>query len=176
MDMHKSILLLLLFFSPVSVFAHGLATAQQQVVGDYILEFEYDTPGQVVAGELTTYNFELLKLTDQSQVPFNRVFVKFTKPTGETVFSGNLTQVDIIGRLASRANVILPEVGPYSAELNFYNNNEKLASGTFPFDVRENTAAPKPNWFAKHGQLLVLSLLGLVVVAESVLLAKKRLG
>lgn len=161
--------------TPVS--AHGLATSKTELVGEYLLEFEYDTLGNVQAGQLTDFNFELLKPDTQESLEFQRAFVRLTRPSqtpeGKTiynpVFSGNLFQMSGFGRKSARANIVIADPGNYEAQVSFYNPEGKLAEHTFTFTVdppfqKDTAKSNKGFWpFVSVGTFVVGFLGGLAI-------------
>lgn len=159
------------------VFAHGLGVTQQQIIGDYLIEFEYDGTGQVLAGELTTYAFEFLNKANNEPAAYERMFAKISKQgSSRPTFSGNLVPVELLGRKSARANITLGEAGPYTAELSFYTGSNELAKASFNFDVAVNPASapPQESWMRKYAYGGVFAILVAVIGIQAVWLLKQR--
>lgn len=175
-------LMLIAFFalSTTTVSAHGLATSKTELVGNYLLEFEYDTLGNVQAGEFTDFNFEVLDPNTKESLEFQRAFVKFARPyqgpQGNTiydsVFSGNLFQMQGFGRKSARANIVIPKAGDYEAQVAFYNGTEKLAEHKFTFTVdpevqKEGEKSSKGIWPFVSVGTFVLGFLGGIAIRKT---------
>lgn len=165
------IVIIIVILIPLPAQAHGLAVTQQQIVDKYLVEFENDSTGKTVAGELTSYNFELLeKEGDHIQVPYERVSVKFTKQgAGRAEFSANLLPVSILGRKSSRANITISESGIYTADLSFYSGEALLAKANFNFEIAANAIAADPEKKGINGYIFVgiFAMLLLVIIIET---------
>lgn len=152
--------------------AHGLAASFRNTVGSNIVEFEYDTTGNVIAGELTNFGFELLANNEKDdQVPYERVSVKFTPVGGlHPVFAANILPVDVFGRKASRVNITISESGHYTAELVFYNNGAELVRSSFPFEVVQSasTATTSKQSGRKTLDIFVFACMGICILAQGV--------
>ena len=79
--MIKYLKYLLLFFAllPALCAAHGLETSQSQVVGDYDIEFEYNTIGSILAGDYTLFDVYLLNPNTKEGIDFGSVFIRIEK-------------------------------------------------------------------------------------------------
>jgi hypothetical protein len=177
------VLIALLALSSTTVSAHGLATAKTELVGNYLLEFEYDTLGNVQAGQLTEFNFEVLDPNTKEALDFQRAFVKFARPYQspqgntiyDTVFNANLFQMSGFGRKSARANIMIPTAGGYEAQVSFYNGTEKLAEHKFTFTVdpevqKEGEKSSKGFWSFVSVGTFVIGFLGGIAIRKS----KKR--
>ena len=72
-------ILITIFFSGVrAVDAHGLGVVQTQNIGEYIFEFEQELPDPT-AGDVLDHSFRLKDSKSQSPVPFEAVFVSYSK-------------------------------------------------------------------------------------------------
>lgn len=123
------------FLSFQGVSAHGAATTEKFIQGEYLLQFEYDTQGNPVAGEVNALSFELFDAENEGRVEFNRVFVTISKKDGPIVFLSNIYALDVLGIMAGRVRVVLPDEGQYEIEAQYYNNEDKLAEHTFELEV-----------------------------------------
>lgn len=173
-------LIALLTLSTTTVYAHGLATSKTELVGNYLLEFEYDTLGNVQAGQLTEFNFEVLDPNTKEALDFQRAFVRFARPYQgaqgntlyETVFNANLFQMSGFGRKSARANIIIPTGGEHEAQVSFYNGTEKLAEHKFTFTVdpevqKEGEKSNKGFWPFVSVGTFVVGFLGGIAIRKS---------
>ncbi|HEV8601386.1 MAG TPA: hypothetical protein VGQ87_02190 [Patescibacteria group bacterium] len=115
--------------------AHGLVTTQQQTVGSYLIEFEYNTLGNITAGDYMLYTVRLLDFKTNEPVPFDSAFVRIDEKDGPAILAGNLTQALQIGGLGASINGIMPKAGTYAVEVRFQKNDKELAIGNFSFGV-----------------------------------------
>lgn len=120
--------------------AHGLATTKNELVGDYLVQLEYDTLGNINAGDNTSFSFELLNPDTKESADFDRVFVRIAKKDGPPfilAFLGNLMATDGfgIGIKSARANIYIPTEGDYKIELSYYKADSELARHTFELPV-----------------------------------------
>lgn len=129
-------ILIFLFAFPISrIGAHGLETTVNKLVGEYLIQLEYDTLGNISAGEATSFGFELLDPETEKTVKLNRIFVRITKKNGPIGYVGNQYALDVDGVIASRAKISLPSEGEYDFSLQFFRDDEKLAEHTFTLPV-----------------------------------------
>ena len=64
--------------------AHGLATSKQAVVGNYVLELEYDKLSDVKAREFMIFNVDIIDASTKQAVPFDRAYIRFRKENQQT--------------------------------------------------------------------------------------------
>jgi hypothetical protein len=150
-----------LVFAPLLVSAHGLETSQAHDVGAYTIEFEYNTVGNILAGDYTLFNTYLLNRGTEDGVDFDSVFIRIEKQNGPAVLSGNLAEsVDIKG-YASLSGT-LNDPGTYTAEVSFYKFGKTLAESKFDFNVEKNATndadAPAKKSLYFGGLMLVAGL------------------
>ena len=140
-----NLLVLLLTFTifPFNANAHGLETTESQVVGEYLVQLEYDTIGNINAGEAIRFSFELLDPDTKETIKFNRVFVRIVKKDGPLAYVGNQYALDVSGIIAANSSLILPEEGDYDFNLQFFRGEEKLIEHTFTLPV-------DPDWSKKN--------------------------
>jgi hypothetical protein len=117
--------------APLSVNAHGLATTQNQVKDNYFIEFEYDTIGDVAAGEFIAYGFELLDPSTKEPIDFDAAFIRITEKDKGSILTGNLYPIEGFGRKGARISTVMPDVGAYTVEVSYYKNKEKQAGSIF---------------------------------------------
>jgi hypothetical protein len=161
---------------PLQSFAHGLVTTQSAVVGDYDIEFEYNTIGNVLVGDYTLYDVYLLKNGTRDGVDFDSAFIRIEKQNGPAILSGNLAEAKDIKGYASMSG-ILTEAGVYTAEVSFYKDSKTFAESKFDFTVEKNQFDTSSNSTTQKNSLLKeigLAVLGLVIgVAGTVLISWK---
>ena len=118
---------------PVS--AHGLVTTQSMDLGNYTIEFEYDTLGTVYSQ--TTYNFyfRLLDKNSKAGKTFTEAYVEFDKPAGGIAASATLSPIDV--GVASFGTA-LAQPGKYPVKISFYSGGNTLAQPAFTLDVQKN--------------------------------------
>lgn len=166
--------------SPVS--AHGLATSKNAVVGNYFIAFEYDTLGNVSAGDFVSYDFDLLDANTKEFLDYSRLFFRLTQKGHNTPFlTGNIAPVDIFGKKASRINLTIPDPGEYTAKLDFYDaKNQKITEASFDYTVDPPTqygttdTAKKTDTFDPKKYLWVITLVGGIILGMVINKAMKR--
>lgn len=160
-------LLSLIILLPGVATAHGLETTQRQTVGNYIIEFEYNTVGSVMAGDYTLYNVYLLDAKTENGLDYDSAFIRVDKQNGPAIFSGNLAESKDSAGYASMSGIVA-DPGTYTADVSFYKDGKTLAEAAYNFQVEANnyqssTGSNKFNWFP--GALFVLGfILGLILM------------
>lgn len=132
------ILCLSAFFVASPVSAHGLATQEHFLAGDKLVILEYETLGNMRAGEVTTFNFELQDVQTGKNIQFDRVFVTVNKKSGPIVFLSNIFPLDVAGVTASRARFYIPTEGPHEFEVQYFMGENKLAEHIFELTVEKD--------------------------------------
>lgn len=168
-------MLVLVLVMPVLASAHGLVTTQSQTVGKYLIEFEYNTLGNILTGDFTLYDVYLLNPATRDGIDFDSAFIRIEKQNGPAMLAGNLAQAADITGYASLSGV-LNDPGTYTAEVSFYKDGDTLAESKFNFTVEKDQTysadgsadQKKTNYF----NILLLPV-GLVLVAGGVWLFKK---
>ena len=143
--------------------AHGPVTTQQQTVNSYLIEFEYNTIGNIAAGDFTTFDVRIENPKTLDTIPFDSVFIRIDKKDGPVILAGNLAQAQQIGGLGASMSGIMPDEGGYQADVSFNKGGQELAAATFNFNVDKpysfgNQKSTKSNPLkAKIPYLLVLA-------------------
>ena len=158
--MIKKFILLLVFVNflmvPSLVFGHGLGQSFQQVVGEYLVEFEYET-FESLADEATPYVFRLQNNETGEPTAFESLLVRIvSEDTNETTAVARLEEDDFLTGV-SRLTVLLPE-GDYAVDMNFKNTE----GDTFVEAEFEHTVLPAEgfDWIP-----VVSAIVGLIVGA-----------
>jgi hypothetical protein len=154
-------IVIIFLIAPWFAQAHGLATSQSQTVGEYKIEFEYNTIGDVVAGEYTLYHVYLL---DQSEsgADFDSTFIRIEKQNSSAVLAGSLAPSEDKKGYASLSGII-QDTGTYIADVSFYKSGKLLAETKFNFNVESSSEQGQiKNKFPKE-ILFLLFLTGLLV-------------
>jgi hypothetical protein len=126
--------LFLLVFLPEAVAAHGLVTTQTQKVGSYVAEFEYNTVGNITAGDLTIFDVYLLD-QNQNPVDFDRVTIRISdKVKQRTYLASTLAESADVKGTAILAGVI-KDPGDYMADVDFSKSGTDIGPLTFNFKV-----------------------------------------
>lgn len=155
--------LLLFLIVPTLASAHGLVTTQTAVVGNYIVEFEYNTLGSIFAGDYTVYDVYLLKQPSREPVDFDSAFIRIEKQNGPAVMAGSLNESSDIKGYASMSGVI-NEGGNYTALVYFYKGGTALAQNSFNFAVKPMAPNSIPASQSKSVQYFIgIFLAGLIV-------------
>jgi hypothetical protein len=119
-----------------SVLAHGQATSLQKVVGNYLLEFEYNQTGNPPAGDFIAYNFDILDVHTQEFLTFKSAFVRFASSDDKKTFANGTLTPDQFTPSNARMGVSLPEAGRYAITARFYDNDDaEIAEATFDLTV-----------------------------------------
>lgn len=143
-------------FNPLFAFGHGEVTTQTKQAGVYNIEFEYDTLGQIVVGDFTTYDVFLLN-ENKDPVDFDAAFVKISSSNGAVVMLANLKEaVDEAG--SARIGGVLKDAGDYKANVQFQKGGSVVASADFNFNVIE-----KADQKRDYRPLAVVLLIGLAL-------------
>lgn len=129
---------------PVLASAHGLATTQSRTIGDYLIEFEYNTLGNILTGDYTLFNAYLLNPSTRDGIDFDSAFIRIEKQGGPAMLAGNLAEASDIKGYASISGV-LNDPGTYTAEVSFFKVNKILAESKFNFIVEKNQYSPTDN-------------------------------
>jgi len=146
-----------------NAFAHGLATTKSQIVGNYLIEFEYNTVGNIASGEYQNYNFDILDAKTQKFVDFDRAFAKFSKKDGDVVAVGDLSASETLGpgMKSSRFGLVFADPGVYNLDLIFYDkNSNQLAESNFDFTVDPGTN--QTSKLTQGGQSVILEIVLLI--------------
>lgn len=153
--------------APVPSAAHGIATSKQAVVGQYIIEFEYEAFEQVPSQEPVGYTIRLIDQKSNADVPFDYAFVRVQKDN-RTVFNSHVAQApDTVG--IGRFAMALPDPGRYSATLSFMKQGKTLAETSFEYASvsTRNESAPNGGLDLKNLRQIALMLtmagIGLVI-------------
>jgi hypothetical protein len=117
---------------PSIVMAHGSATSQEQTIDNYTVEFEYNTQGNIKAGDVAIFGVFLLQ--EENPVSFESAYIKISQPNGLPVLFGTLKEDSEIAGNA-RIGGIIKEAGEYSAQVQFMKNRKKIGPLTFKFNV-----------------------------------------
>ncbi len=118
--------------------AHGLATTKTELVGNYLVQMEYDTLGNISAEDNASFSFELLNPDTKESADFDRVFARIIKKDGPPfalAFTGNLMPTEGFTVKSARANIYIPTEGDYKIELRYYKASQELAKHTFEIPV-----------------------------------------
>jgi len=109
--------------------AHGLGQSFEKEVGDYIIEFEYDSL-EVVSGEVVPYVFRLIDKESKGAVAFDSMFLRVEeKDSKEVKFAGPIAH-DAILDGAARTSITLND-GTYIFSFYFKRGEEQLAEIEF---------------------------------------------
>ncbi|MEO8065937.1 MAG: hypothetical protein ABI643_03760 [Candidatus Doudnabacteria bacterium] len=161
-------ILALLLFIPAISHAHGLATTQSQTIGNYDVEFEYNTIGNIFAGDYTLYDVYLLHSGTRDGIDFDSAFIRIEKQNGPAMLAGNLAQAADIKGYASVSGV-LNDPGIYTAEVSVYKSGKTLAEAKFDYVVEKFQIPSAPETGSKgKGSLfrgVLVFILGLIVCA-----------
>jgi hypothetical protein len=144
--MQKILTLSLLAFlssSPCILSAHGTEQSQTATVGAYEVRLEYDALENPIAGEATTFNFDLSPVGSEEDALFDRVFVTVSEHGGPIIFVGNLSVLDVSDVKTARARIFLPVGGQYDIALEYYVHETKLAAHTFTLTADPAYEAPE---------------------------------
>lgn len=153
--LNLSLIGLLLSFAG-SVSAHGLATSDSQPVGNYVVEFEYNSTGNVVVGEYTLFLVYLLDAETKAGVNYDSASVRIEKENGPGALTANLKgSSDGLG--FSSISGTVPSPGTHKASVSFYKEGQVLASADFDFMVDPVPSASK-SWVWPAAGLGVLML------------------
>lgn len=166
---------LIFLFLPAVVSAHGLVTTQSQTVGDYRIEFEYNTLGDIYAGDYTIYDTYLLHAADGSPADFDSSFIRIQKQNGPAIMAGSLAESMDNKGYASISGMI-NDPGAYMAELDFYKSGQQLAKAQYSFNVIAPDLGPQPKPTKNNNLLLPMGLflLGIVIGIRGAIWIKSR--
>jgi hypothetical protein len=152
----KKIILILLML-PAIVSAHGLNTVIGQNYGENIIEFEYDTIGNIIVSDPTVF-FVYFMDKNRNNVQFDNAYVNISKSNGSAaIVVRSIEDQDLPGR--SKFTGVLSEPGDYKARVLVYDDNNILSDTTHEFKV---TQAALPS-LSNNKQLLIYILVGLIV-------------
>ncbi len=135
----------LLSFTAVPAAAHGLATSDSKSVGNYVVEFEYNSTGNVVAGEYTLFLVYLLDAETKNGVNYDSAAVRIEKDNGPAALSASL-KGSSDGMGFSSISGAIPEPGSYQASVSFYRDGKVIASSDFDFHVDAGKPAASRPW------------------------------
>jgi|GEM_PF-6338625 len=128
-----------------SASAHGLAITHPINSGEYLIEFEYEAPGQPTAGYAYPYTIRLLKADSKEPVAFATVQVQITNKDG-SILSTNLRSTPGLTGVAAFITT-LPAGGDYSADVRIRDDADAtIASGSANFSAAggEGATASRP--------------------------------
>ncbi len=128
---------------PLLASAHGDAIEQGKTVGTYETTLEYESIGNPLAGESTSFSFELSRAPGGESANFDRVFVTVSQKDGPVVFLANISALDVEGIKTSRARIFLPQEGDYEFKLEYYLGNTELVENTFTVPADPTYASPE---------------------------------
>ena len=115
--------------------AHGPVTTQQATVNSYLIEFEYNTIGNIAAGDFTTYDVRIENPKTLETIPFDSAFIRIDKKDGPVILAGNLAQAQLISGNGASMSGIMPDPGVYTADVSFSKDQNELADAKFTFTV-----------------------------------------
>ena len=162
---------LILLFLPLIVSAHGTVTTLTQTSGNNLLEFEYNTLGNVTAGDFYIYDVYFLD-SDKNPIAFDAAFIKIVDSNGSNVLFGNVSPGSATSGTVNLGGV-MPTAGNYKAVVQVLKNGQTIGSGQFSFDVIGKTSTPgstRANWPI----VLAVGLVGLVLGAAINKLIKNK--
>jgi hypothetical protein len=133
-----SIISILLLLIPFFASAHGLVTTQTRQIGKYGIEFEYNTIGNIVAGDYTLFDTYLVDPTNLAALAYDSVFVRLEKKDGPAVFAANIAASQDVKGYAAFSD-ILADPGDYTATTIFYAGGKELAEASFILTVDSQT-------------------------------------
>lgn len=149
---------------PLFSWGHGFDTEQIQTVGDYTVEFAYDTP-EIYSGEAVSFTFRLLDAASQGGTPFDYLFVRFTKSGGSVMFVSSLDESKLVSG-STRLVVTFPEEGMYNAILSFEGTKGTLVETSFSFPV----APPFEPAYKDKGTIDLRNLLWVIIFGGGALM------
>ncbi len=137
--------------------AHGLGQSFEKEVGDYTVEFEYDSL-EVISGEVTPYTFRLLDKESGEAVTFDSMFLRVeTKDSKQVQFAGSMSHDEMLDG-AAKLSIALNS-GTYTFSFYFRRGEEELAEVEFEQIV--NAGDSSNSW--PLSQLLSFFVGGLIV-------------
>jgi hypothetical protein len=172
--MNKLLKFLPLLLLPFLASAHGLVTTQSQTTGNYTVEFEYNTVGNILTGDYTLYDGYLLDSTTRDGIDFDSAFIRIAKQNGPAVIGANLAESPDIKGYASLSGVIA-EPGTYETTVSFYKDSKTLAESKFNFTVEQNQDYTSASKLSKNHLLIVVYIVGVLMGAAGFWVIKKNL-
>ena len=143
--------------------AHGAGvTTQSADIGNYTIEFEYDSLTPVYSQSEYNYSFRLLDKSSKASKDFDFAYVEFIRPRVGLADVATLHPIDT-GLTA--LGTVLPDADDYTVNVNFTSGGKVVAQASFIQHVLPNPAlAVKKShssiyfWIGATG-LVILSLL-----------------
>lgn len=154
------------------VFAHGDATNQTQVDGNYIVEFEYDAKGPIIATEPYNFDFYLLDKNTKETIPVDSLSVIFTDQNKQTLLGANL-KANSVYSANGRVTGTMPSEGDYSVAVSFTKEGTKIATATFNYAVVHKNTSEKNTASQPKRSLLELLASLIIGIAIGTILKKK---
>lgn len=164
--------LIIFCFGAHLTYAHGdEVTKQTKTVGNYIVEFEYNSTNPIFAGEPYDYDFYLLDRNTQETIPVDSISVVFTNKEGVVIVGANLKSNSVYSA-NGRITGVMPSPGDYKVSITFLKGEEKITNVLFDYKVLSDTKE-KNNATPKNQSLLELIIP--LVVGIAIGMAFKRL-
>ncbi len=152
-----------LFVLNTNVWAHGASQSFPKEVGNYLVEFEYDSPS-IIEGEINSFVFRILNKDTKETIDFDSVLVRFETSDKSTYLVVRLVEDDLLPGL-SRLTTILDK-GEYTINLSFRKDDEKIAETSY------NLSVVRKNTFNFSFEFFVGLVLGIILVTLFVLFKK----
>jgi len=126
--------------SPFGIYAHGVGTTLDAVVGDYAVNVDYDAPFGIIAGDSVQFVFELSDKNRTQKIDFTDVWVSITPADTKGFFGGPIFSGGIAGTMAIPPEVtfVFSSGGSYNLALRFEKDKKTLTEATFPLSVANN--------------------------------------
>lgn len=154
---------------PFSVFAHAWGTSHEAEDSGFMIDIGYSTPAPD-ADESVIFDFEILKNEERFR-EFTDVWVRIEGPNG-TVFA---TGIHNAGFGGARLSYVFPASGEYTVHARYQQDDEPLASTSFPITVLGGSGSTAQQSGFSSSQLLGVAL-GLVLgfVITSLIQGRRR--
>ena len=129
----KTSLIIVLFITSISVFAHGTGMVLEINQDGYQIDIDLDIL-EPRAGQAVRFDFDLLDIGEKGlKTDFNYIWVRIQKGQ-KVVFAGGIGKADFG---PTGFTTVLPESGRYVISTRFQMDGEKLVEADTDFDVSE---------------------------------------
>lgn len=126
------------FVFPFVALGHGEGQSIEKVVGEYLVELEYEELA-LTAEEPVRLDFKILNNATKEDVEFTDIWVRVTQDK-KTLFASAIAKPDF-GKVGM--TYTFSDAGEYELNLRFQNKDKSIAEASFPLAIGVNEMSKK---------------------------------